>query len=284
MEDCCSTLIVSGGTFFRSHDVANDGMYPDKSYLASVSPFVLDRFEVTVGRFRKFVEAGTGTQANPPSSGAGARRLNGVDGQGGWDPSWAVGLAVNGAALVEAVKCDGNLHSWTDVPGANEALPMNCLTWKEAFAFCVWDGGFLPTEAEWNFAATGGNEQRAYPWSSPAGTLTIDCSYANYGNNGPPYCVNTPLGSVNHVGSTSPLGDGKFGQSDLAGNVWEWALDFHGAHKIPCDDCANLMTSSTRVLRGGSLFDAAPFLRSYRHSLAPDSRDFNVGVRCARTP
>jgi formylglycine-generating enzyme required for sulfatase activity len=53
-----------------------------------------------------------------------------------------------------ALKCQ-MVPSWTDTAGANEALPMNCLTWYAAFAFCVWDGGFLPTEAEWNYAATG---------------------------------------------------------------------------------------------------------------------------------
>jgi formylglycine-generating enzyme required for sulfatase activity len=52
------------------------------------------------------------------------------------------------------------------------------MDWYEAYAFCIWDGGFLPTDAEWNYAAAGGAQQRAYPWSNPPTSLTIDPSYA----------------------------------------------------------------------------------------------------------
>jgi formylglycine-generating enzyme required for sulfatase activity len=48
--------------------------------------------------------------------------------------------------------------------GANEALPINCVHWYDAFQFCAWDGGWLPTEAEWEMAAAGGAENRRYPW------------------------------------------------------------------------------------------------------------------------
>src|SRR5262249_51625026 len=150
---------------------------------------------------------------------------------------------------VAAVKCDATNQSWTDAPGANEALPINCITWFEAFAFCAWDGGYLATEAEWNYAAAAGSEQRAYPWSRPPSDLTINCSYANY-NNGTTACVNPPAGGANRVGS-EPYGDGKWGQADLGGNVYEWILDgYADPFSIdPCDDCAELTATSDRGFR-----------------------------------
>lgn len=285
---CCTSPLVPGGAFDRSYDVASDGMYPDTSSPATISSFRLDTYEVTVGRFRAFVTAGMGTQANPPMTGSGSRELNGTANQAGWDPSWNADLAPTTTALIAAVKCDATYQSWTDVPGASEALPMNCITWYEAFAFCAWDGGFLPTEAEWNYAASGGAEQRAYPWSSPPSSLTVDCAHANYDLVAPAgmHCVNGSTGAVNRVGSESPAGDGKWGQADLSGNVWEYTLDwFQSPYGVPCDDCADLTPATFRVFRGGSFGDAASVLRSGdRVDAAPMSRGGPDGVRCARKP
>ncbi len=176
-------------------------------------------------------------------------------------------------------------QSWTDTPGANEALAINCITWCEAMAFCVWDGGFLPTEAEWNYAAAGGSDQRAYPWSSPASSLTIDCSYANYAINASPgtQCV----GAINRVGSESPMGDDKYGQeADLAGNVAEWTVDwFQTPYRTPCIDCADLTPAAYQTVRGASFDNLGIYQRgASRFQDTPDTRGLFTGVRCARTP
>ena len=134
---CCGSPLVSGGAFYRSYDVGTDNTYTVMTYPATVSDFRLDTYEVTVGRFRQFVLAGMGTQQNPPVIGAGQRTLNGLANQGGWDPTWNASLDADTTALVAAVKCDASYQSWTDAPGANESLPMNCITWFEAMAFCV---------------------------------------------------------------------------------------------------------------------------------------------------
>ncbi len=298
MTNCCASAVVpgnapgatlAGALFYRGYDVGTDGRFSSMASPATVSDVRIDTYEVTVGRFRAFVNDNNhGTQTNPPASGAGSRTLNGMAAQGGWDPSFNASLAADKAALVAAVKCDATHQTWTDFAGANESLPMNCVTWYEAMAFCAWDGGFVPTEAEWNYAAAGGSEQRAYPWANPASSLAVDCSYANYAIDVPAgtLCVN----GTNRVGSESPKGDSKWGQSDLGGNVDDWMLDyFDGSYPTPCNDCANLTPSSNFTYRGGSWYDSEsgvverlrPSTRTFG---AGSSRSATVGMRCARKP
>ena len=138
MGSCCEPAeTVPGGTFLRGYDAASDA-YNEMSYPATVSPFVLDKYEVTVGRFRAFVEAGQGTQASPPGAGSGAHpKLAGS----GWDSGWNTSLVADTSALKAAFKCSATYQTWTDTPGTNENKPMNCVSWYEAMAFCIWDGG-----------------------------------------------------------------------------------------------------------------------------------------------
>ena len=270
-DDCCKSLLVSGGTFYRSYDGID---YTDKSHPATVSDFYLDKYEVTVGRFRMFVNAGMGTQKSPPGDGAGAHpKIAGS----GWSSTWNTKLAGNPEALKTAQKCFAAYQTWTDTPGGNESKPQNCLDWYTAFAFCAWDGGRLATEAEWNYAASGGSEQRYYPWSSPPSSTTIDDSYAVY-------CGGTCT-SLQTVGSKSPKGDGRWGQSDLGGNAWEWTLDWNPSpFPMPCHDCAVMNVGSFRNFRSGAFDDIGATLRSStRHVYFPEYRGI-IGVRCARSP
>jgi formylglycine-generating enzyme required for sulfatase activity len=283
-DNCCTSPVVPGGTYYRSYDVAGDVNSGDTTNPATVSDFRLDKYEVTVGRFRKFVNAGKGTQTSPPSAGSGA---NPYIANSGWDSSWNANLLADTSTLTSAsgIQCDATYQTWTASAGANEDRPINCVDWYEAFAFCAWDGGFLPTEAEWNYAASGGSEQRAYRWSNPPSSLTIDCSYANYFINNPAgvYCGPGGAKSTNNVGTESPKGDGKWGQSDLAGNVWEWNLDWDNSYPLPCKDCANLTAASSRVIRGGGFSDTLSVLRpAYRDGDVPTNHDNFVGFRCAR--
>jgi sulfatase modifying factor 1 len=250
----------------RQRELLRDAAYP-----ATLSDFWLDRFEVTVGRFRRFVASYPG---NRPAEGAGAHPHIA---HSGWQKIWNDYYLLGGKpGLTKSVSCNAATQTWTDSVGENENKPMNCLGWHEAFAFCVWDAGRLPTEAEWNYAAAGGSEQRAYPWSDPPSSTTIDSTYAVYDG-----------ASIGGVGSTSPKGDGRWGQADLAGSLWEWNLDRYDSYPPSCKDCATVPTASPtdRVIRGGNWGNPAPvLLSSIRRNLVPTWHASTIGVRCARNP
>ena len=282
-DSCCSSAILPAGTYFRSFDVVGDTTSGITSYPATVSSFQLDKYEVTVGRFRAFVNAGKGTQSAPPGAGAGAHAN--IAGSG-WETSWNTSLVVDRSALVTALKCDSMFQTWTDVPAGNENRPINCVSWFEAMAFCAWDGGYLPTEAEWNYADTGGDQQRAYPWSSPPSATIIDGTRASFDDgsgcigDGLPACAVTDLINV----GTKPAGDGRWGHSELAGNVLEWTLDWAAAYTTPCTDCANLSPAASREIRGGSFSGGKNGLRTpLRANLPPAMRNAITGLRCARS-
>jgi len=267
---------------------------------ATVSSFRLDKYELTVGRFRQFVDYLVGGGA-PPASGSGKHtHLNGGQGlansaskgafESGWDASFNSNIPSGASAAStwnQNLGC-GTYATWTPAAGKNEQLPLTCMDWFEAAAFCIWDGGFLPSEAEWRYAAAGGDEQRMYPWGSGApGTQSqyaiFDCYYptGSAGN-----C--TSIGNVPKVGST-PLGVGRFGQLDLSGSVWEWNLDNYAAFATPCADCAYVTGSGDRVLPGGGFHTPLmpDLLSSNRQSTSYATTyrgDYGVGVRCARVP
>ena len=283
---CCESPLVTGGTYARSYDVAPDGMFATMTFAATLGDFRLDKYEITVGRFRAFVAAGMGTRANPPADGTGAHAGMPTT---GWDPAWTVKLLVDTTALIAALKCSATEQTWTDAPAGNENRPMNCITWWEAMAFCVWDGGYLPSEAEWDYAAAGGSEQRAYPWSVPPNSLELDPTRGSYSDgtdcvgDGLPGCALTDLVPV----GTKPAGDGRWGQSDLAGNVWEWTLDsYAGTYAInPCNDCVDLTPTGGRTARGGYFSSPIAWLRSAnRFGNAENFRVSEQGARCARAP
>jgi sulfatase modifying factor 1 len=178
--------------------------------------------------------------------------------------------------------CDATSATWTNEPGANETLPINCVSFWEAYAFCIRDGGFLPSEAEWEYAAAAGGEERQYPWGSmDPGTAS---QYAIYGcgyPSGSETC--TGFRSIAAVG-TAALGVGFWGQLDLAGDTWEWNLDWYAPY-AECTDCADVTTSTTRTIRGGYFgSSASDLLPPLRGRIAASNRDFNLGFRCSRPP
>jgi formylglycine-generating enzyme required for sulfatase activity len=272
-----------------------------------VNNFRLDKYLVTVGRFRQFVNYVASASGAPPAGGSGKHTyLNGGQGlvnsgssggvafETGWDATdWNVNIVTgSGAASTWTSNLTGTacydspaFATWTASVGSNENLPINCVNWYEAYAFCIWDGGFFPSEAEWEYVAAGGSQQREYPWGSTApGVINL---YAIYGCYNPLGADGTCTGVTNipAVGSI-PAGAGFWGQLDLAGELYEWNVDWLATYVDPCNDCSYLLQTTYRVIRGGywggSLAELPPSNRIL-YSL-PATRDTAVGIRCARAP
>jgi formylglycine-generating enzyme required for sulfatase activity len=316
-ESCCTSLevtndAVDGGiSYYRTY--VNDGGSPTgEADPATVSGFRLDKYLVTVGRFRQFVNAVYGGVGWSPTEGSGKHtHLNGGNGlvnsatelSDGGVVSYETGWSTFWNETTDIDPTDTNLEScppggtWTDPAGSQENLPINCVNWYEAYAFCIWDGGFLPSEAEWEYAAAGGSQQREYPWGSTApgtnnqyaiyggGTAGSECYYPSgtLADCDPPGVAN--IAPVGYASS----GAGYWGQLDLAGEVQEWNLDWYATYVDPCTDCAYLpTTASSRVIRGGAFYaDAMYLLPPYRYNVTPippTTRYSSIGFRCARTP
>ena len=202
-----------------------------------------------------------------------------------YEPGWLAADDSHVAPTSTNLACD-SYATWTDRSGKNERLPIDCVNWYEAYAFCIWDDGFLPSEAEWEFAAANGDEMREYPWGSgyvglPGGNGTLSVSYCSYASPGSPAGCNGDVTNIAPVG-TAVLGAGAWGQLDLAGNVRQWNLDWSAPY-VTCGDCANLSGGRSRALRGDVAWQGASET-SARTSADPALRAGGTGFRCARSP
>ncbi|MEZ0327078.1 MAG: SUMF1/EgtB/PvdO family nonheme iron enzyme [Fimbriimonas sp.] len=151
--------------------------------------------------------------------------------------------------------------------------PATCLSWFEADAFARWSEARLPTEDEWEYAASGLVE-RIYPWGDTAPSATM----ANHGRiAGGPMPVDT-----------CSKGASPFGALDMAGNCWEWTsspfLPYPGFAAFPYDGYSkDHMDGHHFVCRGGSWATAGPILRcSFRNWYVPSYRQGFLGLRLAR--
>lgn len=196
-QSCCERLGVPGGVVAYRRD----GNAPQESRV--VKPFVLDKFEVTVGRFRAWVEAGQPT----PKAGDVL-----FDDNAGHVVRWTKDAKIQDVKHLEGWK---RYDTWT---AGVETRPKNFVSWYSAAAFCAWDGGRLPTDVEWTYVARGGEEDREYPWGNDS--ATPEHAVFNCMGDGTAACA---LQDILPVGSR-PKGIGRWGHFDLAGSMFEWTL------------------------------------------------------------
>ena len=181
-----------------------------------------------------------------------------------------------------SLRCTLDWATWTENPGANETMPMTCLLWSEADTACRFLGGRLPTEAEWEKAARGGDERR-YPWGN---VQPLGCGSAvNYDAGGG--CPNRPWSAITDGRKGAQL-TAASGAVDMAGNVWEWVTDYYSqtayqACERGCTDPLGPETGNLRSRRGGGFQSSKPqelstFFRDYH--LPQSARSDSQGARC----
>lgn len=270
-HSCCESPELPAGTFQR------DGK-PGANFAATVSPFRLDAFEVTVGRFRNFVTAVTKSNW-APAVGSGQHQPQPLAGELGWQPALDGDLWPSVSEWTANVtKCPasgGGTSTWSSSVGKNDQLPMNCVSFPQAYAFCIWDGGYLPTEAELSYAWVGpGTTPRKFPWGSAA----VDAEHATFGID--PKLAPPPVG-------TGSKGANPLGHHDLFGSMFEFTLDHFDQTasypKSPCTDCVKLSADPTaaRSIRGGGWVNLATDISSGSR-LSAFWGGHNTGFRCAR--
>ena len=170
--------------------------------------------------------------------------------------------------------------------------PVVHVAWADTAAYAAWAGLDLPTEAEWEYAARGGLEGKAYAWGdelTPGGRFMANTWQGSF-----PYRDNGEDGWR----GTSPVGSfpaNGFGLHDMIGNVWEWTADwwsFASSTKPGC--CSQARSASIapndptaiprKVLKGGSHLCAPNYCRRYRpaarHAHAIDTSTCHIGFRC----
>jgi formylglycine-generating enzyme required for sulfatase activity len=243
------SLLIPAGEFSMGSAEGTVGQ-PDEQpqHLVYLDDYHIDKMEVTIGQFRKFIEA-TDHQTEAEIKGFGY-----VWRDGAWES--AIGA------------------SWKDIDGTGvqhgDSLAVTQISWNDAVAYCAWVGGRLPTEAEWEKAARG-LDARTYPWGNDPPTDELLYFYQSTGP-----------AAVGHY----PAGASPFGVLDMAGNVWEWVADYYDAQYYSTSSLENPTGPETgvkRVIRGGGWSNSAINVRSSNRDISePHRYNDMLGFRCVR--
>ncbi len=160
-------------------------------------------------------------------------------------------------------------------PPEQADFPVGGVRWEDALAYCEWVGKRLPTEAQWELAA-GGLEEFRYPWGDERVV-----------NGQVP--ANVSSGELMPVGSF-PDGVSPYGAVDMAGNAWEWVLDYYDpeyyANSVDAVDPSGPRRGRENILRGGGPSQLDPvgnseFRTTARLHVPPDTINPHFGFRCA---
>jgi sulfatase modifying factor 1 len=304
-QDRTGMRAVPGGTYL----MGSDRYYPEERprRRVAVDAFWIDESPVTNRQFAAFVDA------------TGYRTLAEIAPNPAVYPGMDPALAQPGSLVFERtpgpVALDDPSQWWRFVIGSDWRHPTGPdsdidgiidhpvvqVAYQDAEAYADWAGKALPSEAEWEFAARGGLEDKEFAWGdelAPGGEIL-----ANYWRGLFPFANLRDDGGYR----TTPVGTypaNGYGLSDMIGNVWEWTRDWYAearqlSAKRPCCAIPNPRGGTLkgsmdpgmpgvkigrRVLKGGSHLCAANYCQRYRpaarHAQMIDSSTSHIGFRC----
>lgn len=231
-------IYLPGGSFGMGNLSGRSDARP--KHEVKLSAFYIDQFEVTNAAYQEFVDA-TGHPAP-------------------WiDPQkypWA------------------NEYNWTagKYPAGTGDHPVVLVSWSDAVAFAKWKGKRLPTEAEWEKAASDGTS-RIYPWGDEWDVTKCNSRESH---------LNAAVAVTAYENGSSPRG-----VRNLAGNVWEWCSDWYDKdyyQQSSVQDPVGADRGATKVIRGGSwdTYGVDRLTTFSRESQFPGTKSYDLGFRCAK--
>ena len=277
---------LDGGPFLMGTDYTKgfpaDGEGPVREVV--IDPFYIDASPVTNAQFREFVER-TAFRTE-------AERFGWSFVFKGHIPGERYEELVDDTVLGVGWWCKVRNAGWQHPEGPDSSIttredhPVVHVSWNDALEYCKWAGKRLPTEAEWEYAARGGLEQKLYPWGdelTPNGKHLCNIWQGDF--------PTQDLGEDGYTGPCPPhaFPPNAYGLYTMTGNVWEWCADwFHSSHHVTATR-ANPVgppEGTSRVMKGGSYLCHESYCNRYRvaarTSNTPDSSTTNLSFRCAR--
>ncbi len=321
LKDISGMVLIKGGTFQMGGDIPeNKDDLPNTAlpqadefpkHAVQVSDFYMDEHEVTIKQFMEFVKATNyktvaeqdvdwealkkqlpaGTQKpDDDVLKAGAMLFHYVpegtpkDNLGNW---WSFVQGVN----------------WKNPDGSDKDLetilnqPVTQVSWYDAMAYAKWANKRLPTEAEYEYAMRGGEKGTMYPWGNASLDTSLD--RGNFLQGEFPY-HNTGKDGFRGLAPVKSFAPNAYGLYDIAGNVWEWTMDWYSPDYYEQLESKNEtaenplgpkkpsetynQTATNKVLRGGSFLCNDSWCSGFRNArrmrLSPDSGMQHVGFRC----
>lgn len=258
-------MFIPGGVLLMG---AEDEMpFEAPVHEARIDAFWIDKFEVTVAEFQRFVEA-TGYRTEAEKFG------------------WSGVFDIKTGAWTRVDRADWRRP---DGPASKAAPdePVTQVSWNDAHEYAKWAGKRLPTEAEWEYAARGGLTGKRYIWGDelrPGGHPAANWwqgRFPSYNTGEDGFLGRAP------VGKFPPNG---YGLYDMTGNVWEWCSDWFDPDyysRSPRDNPQGPDEGEERAMRGGSWLCSENFCTNFRPAArshaTPDSGLNNLGFRCVRS-